>query len=50
MGAELLNADGWTDMTQLIDAYGNFANPPVRKGIVLATDKPRLLTVLHIPL
>jgi len=49
VGAEL-NADGRTDVTQLIDAFGNFANPSVTKGIVLATDKPHRLAVLRIPL
>ena len=28
VGAELLNADGWTDMTMLTVAFRNFANVP----------------------
>jgi len=53
VGSELFNADGRTDgrtdVTKLIAPFCSFANPPVRKGIVLATDKPRRLIVLHIP-
>jgi hypothetical protein len=50
VGAELFNADIRTGVAQLIAAFRNFANPPVRKGIVLATDKPRRLIVLHVQL
>ena len=32
VGAELFQTDGWTDMTELIVAFHNFANAPKKRG------------------
>jgi hypothetical protein len=35
MGAELVHADGWTDMTKLIVAFCNFSNAPNKRTAAL---------------
>ena len=39
VGAELIHADGWTDMTKLIVAFRNFANEPKQKKKETASRK-----------